>query len=121
MIKIRKRYFAERLSETLVIAIHSHLRCFSLPFCQVKSFDCSIPSSTSILLPRVDVSGALEDVSTDALPLKKNDVRGLHGKRHFKIVADIGTFNQNLSTDLLNHLIFIQKGFMKVLVFKKSQ
>ena len=70
---------------------------------QVKSLDSSIPASTSIHLPRVDISGVLDQ-----------DVTPVSGKKHLKIVADIGTLNQNLSTDLLNHLIFIQRGFMKV-------
>lgn len=79
----------------------------------MKSFDQSIPSSTSILLPRVDISGTLERIRIDASSQIKN-VGGQKRKSHLTIVADIGTFNQNLSTDLLNHLIFIQKGFMKV-------
>jgi len=29
-------------------------------------------------------------------------------------VADIGVFEQSLTTDLLNHLVFVQKVFMKV-------
>lgn len=75
----------------------------------MKSLDSSIPASTSIHLPRVDISGVLDQISSSS-----SDVTPVSGKRHLKIVADIGTLNQNLSTDLLNHLIFIQKGFMKV-------
>ena len=74
----------------------------------MKSLDSSIPASTSIHLPRVDISGVLDQLDASS------DVTSGAGKRHLKIVADIGTLNQNLSTDLLNHLIFIQKGFMKV-------
>lgn len=29
-------------------------------------------------------------------------------------MADIGVFEQSLTTDLLNHLVFVQKVFMKV-------
>jgi hypothetical protein len=29
-------------------------------------------------------------------------------------VADIGVFEHSLTTDLLNHLVFVQKVFMKV-------
>ncbi len=85
------------------------LKSCEIIYIQVRSFDSSIPASTSIHLPRVDISGALDT---------SGNVMSVPGKRHLKIVADIGTLNQNLSTDLLNHLIFIQKGFMKVFSLK---
>lgn len=36
-----------------------------------------------------------------------------HGN-YISAVADIGTFEHSLTTDLLNHLVFVQKVFMKV-------
>lgn len=33
---------------------------------------------------------------------------------YLSAVADIGVFEQSLTTDLLNHLVFVQKVFMKV-------
>lgn len=34
---------------------------------------------------------------------------------YLSAVADIGVFEQSLTTDLLNHLVFVQKVFMKVI------
>lgn len=31
--------------------------------------------------------------------------------------ADIGVFEHSLTTDLLNHLVFVQKVFMKVIIY----
>jgi len=36
---------------------------------------------------------------------------------YLSAVADIGVFEQSLTTDLLNHLVFVQKVFMKVSYF----
>lgn len=33
---------------------------------------------------------------------------------YLSAVADIGVFEHSLTTDLLNHLVFVQKVFMKV-------
>lgn len=33
---------------------------------------------------------------------------------YLNAVADIGVFEHSLTTDLLNHLVFVQKVFMKV-------
>ena len=33
---------------------------------------------------------------------------------YFNATAEVGTFEHSLTTDLLNHLVFVQKVFMKV-------
>ena len=33
---------------------------------------------------------------------------------YLNAVAEVGTFEHSLTTDLLNHLVFVQKVFMKV-------
>lgn len=38
----------------------------------------------------------------------------LRAGRYLSATADIGLFEHTLSTDLLNHLVFVQKVFMKV-------
>lgn len=38
----------------------------------------------------------------------------LRAGNYLSAVADIGIFEQSLTTDLLNHLMFVQKVFMKV-------
>lgn len=35
-------------------------------------------------------------------------------KTHLYVSAEIGAFQHSLTTDLLNHLVFVQKSFMKV-------
>ena len=35
-------------------------------------------------------------------------------KTHLYVLAEIGAFQHSLTTDLLNHLVFVQKSFMKV-------
>lgn len=40
----------------------------------------------------------------------------LRAGRYVAASADIGLFEHTLSTDLLNHLVFVQKVFMKVIV-----
>ena len=39
----------------------------------------------------------------------------LRAGRYLSATADIGLFEHTLSTDLLNHLVFVQKVFMKVI------
>lgn len=38
----------------------------------------------------------------------------LRAGNYLSAVADIGIFEHSLTTDLLNHLMFVQKVFMKV-------
>lgn len=40
---------------------------------------------------------------------------------YLSAVADIGVFEQSLTTDLLNHLVFVQKVFMKVCILINNQ
>jgi len=46
-----------------------------------------------------------------------NDLAGLtvRGGNYLKATADVGAFEHILTTDLLNHLVFVQKVFMKVI------
>ena len=38
----------------------------------------------------------------------------LRAGRYLHATADVGMFETSLTTDLLNHLVFVQKVFMKV-------
>jgi len=46
-----------------------------------------------------------------------NDLAGLTVREgnYLKATADVGAFEHILTTDLLNHLVFVQKVFMKVI------
>ncbi|XP_069098559.1 bridge-like lipid transfer protein family member 1 isoform X3 [Pleurodeles waltl] len=87
---------------------------------KVSSTDMStIPPSASLTLPPVTMSGKyiMEEHDSysdqawtmDDLPAKQSY---LHGN-YLRCVAEIGSFEHNLTTDLLNHLVFVQKVFMK--------
>ncbi|XP_034257365.1 bridge-like lipid transfer protein family member 1 isoform X8 [Pantherophis guttatus] len=88
---------------------------------KVSATDMStIPPSASLNLPPVTMSGKyiMEEHDTysdqiwsiDELPAKQGYY--LQGD-YLRCVAEVGSFEHNLSTDLLNHLVFVQKVFMK--------
>ncbi|XP_034627354.1 transmembrane protein KIAA1109 homolog [Trachemys scripta elegans] len=88
---------------------------------KVSATDMStIPPSASLNLPPVTMSGkyVMEEHDTysdqiwsiDELPTKQGYY--LQGN-YLRCVAEVGSFEHNLTTDLLNHLVFVQKVFMK--------
>ncbi|XP_053559592.1 bridge-like lipid transfer protein family member 1 isoform X3 [Bombina bombina] len=88
---------------------------------KVSATDMStIPPSASLNLPPVTMSGKyiMEEHdnysdqvwSMDDLPAKHSYY--LQGN-YLRCVAEVGSFEHNLTTDLLNHLVFVQKVFMK--------
>ncbi|XP_041436679.1 KIAA1109 L homeolog isoform X7 [Xenopus laevis] len=88
---------------------------------KVSSTDMStIPPSASLNLPPVTMSGKyiMEEHdnysdqvwSMDDMPAKTGYY--LQGN-YLLCVAEVGSFEHNLTTDLLNHLVFVQKVFMK--------
>ncbi|KAJ6668797.1 hypothetical protein lerEdw1_012281 [Lerista edwardsae] len=88
---------------------------------KVSATDMStIPPSASLNLPPVTMSGKyiMEEHDThsdhiwsiDELPPKQGYY--LQGN-YLRCVAEVGSFEHNLTTDLLNHLVFVQKVFMK--------
>ncbi|XP_041120860.1 transmembrane protein KIAA1109-like isoform X4 [Polyodon spathula] len=80
----------------------------------------SMPPSASLNLPPVTMSGEYimeehdshsdQPWSADNFPSKRGNY--LQGN-YLHCVAEIGSFEHNLTTDLLNHLVFLQKVFMK--------
>ncbi|XP_077586910.1 bridge-like lipid transfer protein family member 1 isoform X3 [Stigmatopora nigra] len=96
----------------------NHKLCFQS---KVSPVDMStMPPSASLTLPPVTMSGEyiMEDHEshsdqgwgTDDFPAKQGNY--LQGN-YLRCVAEIGSFEHNLTTDLLNHLVFLQKVFMK--------
>ncbi|MEE6461639.1 hypothetical protein FKM82_001355 [Ascaphus truei] len=88
---------------------------------KVSSTDMStIHPSASLNLPPVTMSGKYimeehdsysdQAWSMDDLPAKQGYY--LQGN-YLRCVAEVGSFEHNLTTDLLNHLVFVQKVFMK--------
>ena len=77
----------------------------------------NLPSEASIDLPHVHIhadyrlhnaesANTEEGLTSDGLTLREGN--------YFNAVAEVGTFEHSLTTDLLNHLVFVQKVFMKV-------
>ncbi|XP_065153130.1 bridge-like lipid transfer protein family member 1 isoform X4 [Paramisgurnus dabryanus] len=91
----------------------NHKLCFQS---KVSPVDVSaMPPTASLNLPPVTMSGQyiiqeLEGHSDTAWAPGYNSY--LQGN-YLRCVAEIGSFEHNLTTDLLNHLVFLQKVFMK--------
>ncbi|XP_072563835.1 bridge-like lipid transfer protein family member 1 isoform X4 [Paramormyrops kingsleyae] len=88
---------------------------------KVSPVDMStIPSSATLTLPPVTMSGEYimeereshldQSWAADDCPAKQGNY--LQGN-YLRCEAEIGSFEHNLTTDLLNHLVFLQKVFMK--------
>ncbi|XP_052791422.1 bridge-like lipid transfer protein family member 1 isoform X3 [Mya arenaria] len=81
---------------------------------KVKTLETSIPSSASIDLPPILVYADYRHYSANA-PVSEALTEGLMLKEgnYLNAVAEVGMFEHSLTTDLLNHLVFVQKVFMK--------
>lgn len=86
-----------------------------LPHYKEKS-EANLPSEASIALPAVHVSA--EYIPENATNLHKGpDGVVFRQGGYLNANADIGVFEHSLTTDLLNHLVFVQKVFMKEVSF----
>lgn len=90
------------------VDVHQHKLSFNT---KVLPSEANLPSSATVELPQIHISAEyMED-------LKKNifDAEGivLRAGGYLNAVADIASFEHSLTTDLLNHLLFVQKVFMK--------
>uniref|UniRef100_A0A665TUQ1 Si:ch211-233a24.2 n=1 Tax=Echeneis naucrates TaxID=173247 RepID=A0A665TUQ1_ECHNA len=96
----------------------NHKLCFQS---KVSPVDMStMPPSASLTLPPVTMLGEYimeeheshsdQGWAPDDFPAKQGNY--LQGN-YLRCVAEIGSFEHNLTTDLLNHLVFLQKVFMK--------
>ncbi|RZF34324.1 hypothetical protein LSTR_LSTR014429 [Laodelphax striatellus] len=93
-----------------IIDLPHHSLSFST---KVQVTEANLPSEASIELPKVHVQA--EYVQDGASARDGNFVDGvvLRQGNYISAVADIGVFEHSLTTDLLNHLVFVQKVFMK--------
>ncbi|KAL0968995.1 hypothetical protein UPYG_G00220970 [Umbra pygmaea] len=96
----------------------NHKLCFQSKVSPVDTMS-TIPPSASLNLPPVTMSGEyiMEEHDghsdfTDDFPIPMKQGHYLQGN-YLRCVAEIGSFEHNLTTDLLNHLVFLQKVFMK--------
>uniref|UniRef100_A0A3P8TGX1 KIAA1109 n=1 Tax=Amphiprion percula TaxID=161767 RepID=A0A3P8TGX1_AMPPE len=96
----------------------NHKLCFQSKVSPVDM--CTIAPSASLTLPPVTMSGEYimeeheshsdQGWAPDDFPAKQGNY--LQGN-YLRCLAQIGSFEHNLTTDLLNHLVFLQKVFMK--------
>ncbi|XP_055681343.1 bridge-like lipid transfer protein family member 1 isoform X2 [Lutzomyia longipalpis] len=90
------------------IDLPSHSLSFTT---KIHASEANLPSEASIALPPVHVSAeyvpenAPQDVPIDGVVLRQGG--------YVSASAEIGVFERCLTTDLLNHLVFVQKVFMK--------
>ncbi|XP_051162533.1 transmembrane protein KIAA1109 homolog isoform X5 [Leptopilina boulardi] len=76
--------------------------------------EANLPSEASIELPKVHVSAEyIQDGGSSLNDSKLADGVVLRQGSYLSAKADIGVFEHSLSTDLLNHLVFVQKVFMR--------
>ncbi|XP_043249927.1 transmembrane protein KIAA1109 isoform X1 [Colletes gigas] len=81
---------------------------------KLQVIEANLPSEASIELPKVHVSAEyIQDGSSNMNDSKLADGVVLRQGSYLSATADIGTFEHSLTTDLLNHLVFVQKVFMK--------
>ncbi|XP_071088521.1 bridge-like lipid transfer protein family member 1 [Haliotis cracherodii] len=81
---------------------------------KVVTTETSIPSSASIELPPIHVYADYRQHKAGA-PVSETLTEGLILKAgsYMNAVAEVGMLEHSLTTDLLNHLVFVQKVFMK--------
>ena len=82
------------------------------------SGETSIPSSASIELPPIQVIADYRQAKSEAnvasQSARMEEGLQLREGSYLNAVAEVGMLEHSLTTDLLNHLVFVQKVFMKV-------
>uniref|UniRef100_T1J6C2 Bridge-like lipid transfer protein family member 1 C-terminal domain-containing protein n=1 Tax=Strigamia maritima TaxID=126957 RepID=T1J6C2_STRMM len=97
-----------------VVNLPKHTLSFAT---KVQTSEANLPSSASIDLPPVHLSA--EYIQSSHNPKQETwdanfaDGVVLRQGGYLSAVAEIGAFEHSLTTDLLNHLVFVQKVFMK--------
>jgi hypothetical protein len=75
--------------------------------------ETNLPPAASIELPKVHVTAEYVQDGTSTQEAQFPDGMVLHQGSYLHAVAEIGVFEHSLTTDLLNHLVFVQKVFMR--------
>ena len=91
-------------------------------FLQVST-PSTLPSSASVDLPPIHIHADYRPHSADTLTADEGLTEGLvlREGHYLNAVAEVGAFEHSLTTDLLNHLVFVQKVFMKVSVIIRQK
>lgn len=83
---------------------------------KVPTSESNLPSSASVDLPPVHISAEYIQDSTNTNANKADSFTDgvvLCQGSYLSALAEIGSFEHSLTTDLLNHLVLVQKVFMK--------
>ena len=98
------------------LLLPKHTLSFTTKLERHIEMDPSLPSEAAIDLPRVQMSAEyIQDEMVGSLQptLKAADGSQYSKGSYFKADAEIGELDHGLTTDMLNHLVFVQKVFMK--------
>ena len=96
------------------VVLPKHTLSFNTKLEQDVGSDNTIPSEAAIDLPKVNFIA--EYIQDETQPnTKERDADGSKYSKgnYFKSKAEIGELDHCLTTDMLNHLVFVQKVFMK--------
>ena len=96
-------------------------------YIQSQEVEANLPSSASIDLPPMHMDAEYRPYSsssagggdTAAEVLSDHNLQLREG-HYLDCVATVGQFEHTLSTDLLNHLVLVQKVFVKVCLYSTS-
>jgi len=94
-----------------VIDLPKHTLSFNAKIQNEENSEANLPSEASIDLPKVQVSAEyIQDEGTPgASASASSDGSILSRGSYLKAEAEIGELEHFLTTDLLNHLVFVQK------------
>lgn len=97
-----------------IIDLPSHSLSFTTKL-QAESVTNNLPSEACIALPEIHVEAAYvpENAAQEAQGNLQDLGVVLRQGGYLSATAEIGVFERCLTTDLLNHLVFVQKVFMK--------
>ncbi|KAI5636032.1 hypothetical protein NE865_11233 [Phthorimaea operculella] len=116
---LQAQYKMENVSSSGVTGDKAHFtielpqHCLSF-VTKLQASEANIPAAAMVALPAVHVCARVAEAGAGAGGVGVGPEGAvLRAGRYLAATADIGLFEHTLSTDLLNHLVFVQKVFMK--------
>lgn len=97
-----------------IVDLGKHSLSFTTKLQDIDILETNLPSEASIDLPNVHISAEyIQDERQGISQTVEADGSILNLGSYLKAEAEIGELEHCLTTDLLNHLVFVQKVFMK--------
>ena len=95
-----------------IIDVGKHSLSFTTKLLDIDNLETNLPSEASIDLPNLHISAEyIQDERQGQQSQSDGSILSLGS--YLKADAEIGELEHCLTTDLLNHLVFVQKVFMK--------